>query len=135
MLVRFIVRLWLRILVLRRRSSSLVLRRLSCVSVHVAMPTMLWCLHPSALLVIVPVTPLLVAALVVAVIVVLLVVLAVVSHVLLLLCGPLVVVVLLRALWVAVVLLLLVCHGGAIDAQATDASNGEASESTLKRPL
>jgi hypothetical protein len=117
----------LAVVLLRWRSSRLALAmtlwRLPCVSIHVVVSSMLLCLHPSALLVVVSIIPFLVVPLVVAIVVILRIVVALVACVLLVLLAlavlraSLVVVLLLWSLWVVVVLLLVVCHGGCIGLQ------------------
>jgi hypothetical protein len=109
-----------------RLALAMTLWRLPCVSIHVVVSSMLLCLHPSALLVVVSIIPLLVIPLVVAIVVILRIVVALVACVLLVLLGllglavlraSLVVVLLLWSLRVVVVLLLVVCHGGCIGLQ------------------
>jgi hypothetical protein len=123
LLVRAVVGLLLRLRVgLRCGSLALSLGSLSCVFVHVIVAVVvLLSLHPSALLVIIAVIPLLVTTLVIAVIVVLLVILVIliiVALVLVLLSllrtSLVVVLLLLSLLRVVAVVLLLVRHGGVV---------------------
>lgn len=119
-------RILLMLLRRRRRLSSplgllrlLRLWRLAWISIHGTMSTLLWCLHPSALLIVVTI-PLLIATvivtLVVPLVVILLVILVIIARILvmLLLDMALVVVSLLALLRLVAALLLWVCHGGVI---------------------